>query len=77
MLYNLFQKGLLSVGQTVIAAVVFTLFIPCCAQFFLMVRERGLKTALMIATAVFFLAIIAGKLVGILIHSLSLFGGVA
>jgi ferrous iron transport protein B len=44
-LFDLNQQGLLDVVQLTVAAVTLTLFIPCIAQFLMMVRERGWKTA--------------------------------
>jgi ferrous iron transport protein B len=48
-LYDLQAAGLLSGRQMLVAAVTLTLFIPCVAQFAVMLKERGWKTALGIA----------------------------
>ncbi|CAN5781929.1 ferrous iron transport protein B [soil metagenome] len=45
-LFDLNQQGLLSVRQLTVAAVTLTLFVPCIAQFLMMIRERGTRTAL-------------------------------
>lgn len=45
-LYDLSRHGLLDAVQLVVAGVTLTLFIPCIAQFLMMIRERGMKTAL-------------------------------
>ncbi len=45
-LYDLSRQGLLDAVQLVVAGVTLTLFIPCVAQFLMMIRERGVKTAL-------------------------------
>lgn len=45
-LYELNQAGMLDVAQLTVAAVTLTLFVPCVAQFLIMLRERGVKTAL-------------------------------
>ncbi len=45
-LYEMTRRGVLSTGQITVAAVTLTLFVPCVAQFLMMVRERGKKTAL-------------------------------
>ena len=47
-LFDLNQEGLLSPVQLTVAAVTLTLFIPCVAQFLMMLKERGAKTALAI-----------------------------
>ncbi len=44
-LFELQRHGLLSVAQLTVAAVTLTLFVPCIAQFLMMVRERGWKSA--------------------------------
>lgn len=48
-LYDLQSKGLLNPLQLTVAAVTLTIFIPCVAQFLIMKKERGLKTASLIA----------------------------
>ncbi len=44
-LFELNQAGLLDVVNLTVAAVTLTLFVPCIAQFLMMGRERGWKTA--------------------------------
>jgi len=48
-LYAMQKAGALTANQTVIALTVITLFIPCVANFLVMVRERGTRVALAIA----------------------------
>jgi ferrous iron transport protein B len=45
-LFDLNQQGLLTVRQLTVAAVTLTLFIPCVAQFLVMIKERGGRVAL-------------------------------
>ncbi|MFO7894244.1 MAG: ferrous iron transport protein B [Longimicrobiales bacterium] len=47
-LFDLNQQGLLSPRQLTVAAVTLTLFVPCVAQFLMMLKERGVKTAMAI-----------------------------
>jgi ferrous iron transport protein B len=47
-LFDLNQQGLLSPAQLTVAAVTLTLFVPCVAQFLMMLRERGVRTAVAI-----------------------------
>ncbi len=47
-LFDLNQEGLLSPVQLTVSAVTLTLFVPCVAQFLMMLKERGVKTALAI-----------------------------
>ncbi len=59
-LYHLAQAGRLDHVQIVVAVVVITLFIPCIANFFMMVKERGWKTGLAIAAFIFPFALLVG-----------------
>lgn len=45
-LFDLSRQGLLDPVQLTVAAVTLTLFVPCVAQFLMMMKERGLRTAL-------------------------------
>lgn len=47
-LFDLNQQGMLSPVQLTVAAVTLTLFVPCVAQFLMMLKERGVRTALAI-----------------------------
>jgi len=59
-LYQLGQEGRLDPVQIVVAVVVITLFIPCIANFFMMVKERGWKTGLAVAGFIFPFALLVG-----------------
>ena len=45
-LFDLSQAGALDAVQVAVAAVTLTLFVPCVAQFLMMIKERGAATAL-------------------------------
>jgi ferrous iron transport protein B len=47
------RQGLISQNQILVALVTITLFVPCIANFFVMVKERGVKTALAITAFIF------------------------
>jgi ferrous iron transport protein B len=47
--YRMSERGLLDPVQTLVALVAITLFLPCIAQFFVTIKERGMKPALGIA----------------------------
>jgi ferrous iron transport protein B len=66
-LYDLQEKGIMDPRQLVVAAVTLTLFVPCVAQFLIMKKERGLKTATLIAVFVSFMAFGSGYLLNRLI----------
>ncbi|GFO55038.1 ferrous iron transport protein B [Geomonas sp. Red276] len=59
-LYDLQSHGLLNPRQLTVAAVTLTLFIPCVAQFLIMKKERGWKTAIAIGLFVSTLAFGSG-----------------
>ncbi|MGD0281441.1 MAG: ferrous iron transport protein B [Dissulfurispiraceae bacterium] len=61
-LFDLQSKGLLNPRQLTVAAVTLTIFIPCVAQFLIMKKERGLKTALLIVAFVSTMAYGSGYL---------------
>lgn len=66
-LYDLHNSVTLSGVQLVVAAVTLTLFVPCIAQFAIMIKERGWKTALAIAGFVFPFAFLCGILLNLLL----------
>jgi ferrous iron transport protein B len=68
-LYDLQQAGTLSGIQLAVSAVTLTLFVPCIAQFSVMIKERGIKTAIAIALFVFSFAFIIGFILNIILVS--------
>jgi len=61
-LYDLQTSGLLNARQLTVAAVTLTLFVPCIAQFLIMMKERGTKVAAAIAIFVSTVAFGSGYL---------------
>ena len=59
-LFQLAHTGQLTGVQAVVALTVMTLFVPCVANFLMMVRERGLKTGLAILGVITPVAILTG-----------------
>src|SRR3990172_5573206 len=59
-LYDLHSSGIITGIPLVVAAVVLTLFIPCVAQFSVMLKERGVKTTMAITLFVFPFAFFVG-----------------
>lgn len=59
-LFDLVKEGILSTRQLVVAAATLTLFVPCVAQFVMMIKERGFKTAIYIAVFVLVFSFFAG-----------------
>ena len=52
-LFTLAKDGMMDPIQIVVSLVVITLFVPCIANFFMMVKERGMKTAIYMAAFIF------------------------
>jgi ferrous iron transport protein B len=52
-LFMLAKEGLLDHVQIVVSLTVMTLFVPCIANFFMMAKERGMKTALYMLAFIF------------------------
>ncbi len=63
------QNGFLNPRQVTVALIVITLFMPCIAQFFVTIKERGLKTTLAIAGFVMTFSIAVGGLVNWLLKT--------
>lgn len=59
-LFQLQDLGLMSKVQTVVSLIVITLFVPCIANLFVIIKERGLKIALMIFVFVLLYSIMIG-----------------
>ena len=69
-LYHLQEQGVLNGNQLLVTAVTLTLFLPCIAQFLMMKRERGLKTALAISAIIFPFAIVVGTVMSLILRVL-------
>ncbi len=52
-LFVMAKEGMLDPIQIVVSLVVITLFVPCIANFFVMIKERGLKAALYMVAFIF------------------------
>ncbi len=72
--YALAQRGLLAPVQVVVSLVTLTLFVPCFAQFLMMVKERGVRTAAWVLVAVTAIAVLAGGLVRALLSASGMLG---
>jgi ferrous iron transport protein B len=59
-LFDVSSRGALTGTSLVVAMVTITLFIPCLAQFLVMQKERGLKTAVAVAVVILPLAFSVG-----------------
>ena len=61
-LFQMQLNGLLTPIQVVVSIVVITLFIPCIASLFMLIKERGLKSAMAMAAFIFPFALLVGGL---------------
>jgi ferrous iron transport protein B len=71
-LFAMAQKGLLTANQILVALVTITLFVPCIANFFVIIKERGWKTALIIVGVVIFIALLMGGLIHLFLEAFSI-----
>lgn len=69
-LYTLIQAGKLTNIQTVVSLVTITLFVPCVANFFVVVKERGLGTAVAMSAFIFPFAFLIGGLLNLALYAL-------
>ncbi len=69
-LFVLSREGLLNPHQILVSLVTITLFIPCIAQFFVMIKERGLKKALWISAVIFPVAFGIGGMINLVLRFL-------
>ena len=71
-LFMLAKEGNLSPHQVVVSLVTMTLFIPCVAQFFMMIKERGFRKTLWITAVVFPIAFGVGGMLNFLLRWLGI-----
>lgn len=64
-LYDISRQGLLDKRQTAVSLVTITLFVPCLAQFLVMIKERGKK----VAAAIFAFVMVFSFTVGGLLNA--------
>ncbi len=69
-LYGMATQGLLTGNQILVSLVTITLFVPCIANFFIIIKERGIKTALAIVGFIFPFAFIVGGLLNLVLNLL-------
>ncbi|MDH4227676.1 MAG: ferrous iron transport protein B [Deltaproteobacteria bacterium] len=67
-LFMLQKNGLLDGVQTVVSLVTMTLFVPCIANFFMIIKERGIKVAFWMALFIFPAAVLAGALLNFILR---------
>ena len=71
-LYDLVDSGVISFRQTIVAMVSLTLFVPCVAQFSVMMKERGVKFALSVFLVAMTIAFSVGMLLNLLLQEVGI-----
>jgi len=69
-LFVLARDGVLDPIQIVVSLVIITLFVPCVANFFIIIKERGLKTALAMSAFIFPFAFAVGAALNYILRGL-------
>ena len=67
-IFQLAKRGLLSPIQAIVSLVTITLFIPCIANLFMIIKERGLRTALWMTAIIFPVAFGVGGLLNLILR---------
>ncbi len=67
-LFDLNKSGIMSGNSMLVAAVTLTLFLPCVAQLFINIKERGIKTAILMVLFIFPFAFFVGYLLNSLLN---------
>jgi ferrous iron transport protein B len=71
-LYDIQQTGALTGNQLAVATITLTLFLPCIAQFLVMLKERGWRIAVAVACFVFPFAFVVGGAVNFVLNVLGI-----
>ena len=64
------KDGLLNHNQVLVSIVTITLFLPCVAQLFIIVKEKGFKEAFLVSAFVFVFAFLVGGLLNYILNTL-------
>ncbi|NIR47738.1 ferrous iron transport protein B [candidate division KSB1 bacterium] len=68
-LFDMARQGLLNPKQIVVSLVTITLFVPCIANFFVIIKERGWKTALAISLFIIPFAFLVGGILNFILSA--------
>ncbi len=67
-MFDLARQGLMNENQVIVSLVTLTLFVPCLANFFMIVKERGVKTAFLMMTLIIPFALLVGGALNFLLN---------
>ena len=66
-MFDLQRQGLLNENQVIVSLVTLTLFVPCLATFFMIIKERGIKTAILMMALISPFAILVGGILNLIL----------
>ena len=66
-MFDMARQGLLNEKQVIVGLVTLTLFVPCLANFFMIIKERGLKTAVLMMVLIIPFALLVGGLLNLIL----------
>lgn len=69
-LFDMARAGQLDTIQIVVSLTVMTLFVPCIANFFVLIKEHGLKVALSMAGLITLYSILVGAVLNLLLRGM-------
>jgi len=70
-LFELSKQGLLDENQIIVSIVTLTLFVPCLASFFMIIKERGMRTSLLMFGLITVFALLVGGGINIVLSLFS------
>jgi ferrous iron transport protein B len=59
-LFELSKQGLMNENQVIVSIITLSLFVPCLASFFMIIKERGTKTSLLMFSLITVFALLVG-----------------
>ena len=66
-MFAMARQGLLSENQVIVGLVTLTLFVPCLANFFMIAKERGLRTAVLMMALITPFALLVGGVLNLIL----------
>ncbi len=70
-LFELSKRGLMNEHQVIVSIITLSLFVPCLASFFMIIKERGLKTSLLMFSLITVFALLVGGGIHLILSLLS------
>jgi len=70
-LFELSKQGLMNENQVIVSIITLSLFVPCLASFFMIIKERGMKTSLLMLSLITVFALLVGGGINLILSILS------